>query len=120
MTGENLQTYEAIQTNFSLLSLSKVISNISNLKKPLVGGEKVPDGSSYKEMPLTRILKSMFDGSAFSIFVFCLSSHARNGGESFCTMEFADKCNKLKVGIKRVAPKNLENYMKQLQKEIDE
>ena len=81
------------------MCLAKVIANISNLKKPLVGGEKVPDGSSYKEMPLTRILKSMFDGSAYSIFVFCLSSHPRNGGESYSTMEFAEKCYKLKVGI---------------------
>ena len=90
------------------------------MKKPLVGGEKVPDGTSYKEMPLTRILKSMFDGSAYSIFVFCLSKHSRNGGESYSTMEFADKCTKLKTHIKRMPPKNLENWSKQLQKEIDE
>ena len=89
------------------------------MKKPLVGGEKVPDGSSWKEMPLTRILKSMFDGSAFSIFVFCLSSHSRNAGESHSTMEFADKCTKLKSGVNRLPPKNLEKWTKELQKEID-
>jgi len=107
-------------TNFSLLIFSKIISNISNLKKPLVGGEKIPDGSSYKEIPLSRVLKSMFDGSAFSIFVICISSHPRNGGESFSTMEFADKSKKLKTGVKRLPPKNLEKFKASLQKEIDE
>ena len=93
---------------------AKVIANVSNLKKPLVGGEKVPDGTSYKEYPLSRILMSMFNGSAYSIFVFCLSQHPRNSGESFSTMEWAEQCNNLKVGIKRMPPVNYNVYLQKL------
>ena len=96
------------------MMFAKVISNISHMKKPLIGGEKIPDGTSWKEFPLTRILKSMFDGSAYSTFVFCMSQHPRNGGESYSTMEFSNHCNNMKVGIKRLPPKNLNAYMKSL------
>ena len=34
----------AIGTNFSLSILNRVILNCSNLKKPITGGEKLPDG----------------------------------------------------------------------------
>ena len=65
--------WEAISTNYSLTVLARVIGKIGELKKPLTGGEKIPDGLSWKEIPLTRTMKSMYDGSAFNVFFFCIS-----------------------------------------------
>jgi hypothetical protein len=66
---------EAIITNFSLTLLARVVGNIAALKKPLTGGEKIPDSTCYKESAITRILKNSWDGTAFTIFLFCLSQH---------------------------------------------
>jgi len=56
------------------------------LKKPLTGGDKLPDGVGWKEINITRILKSSFNGYAYTGFILCISQCEQNGGETFYTM----------------------------------
>ena len=60
-------------TNFMLTVLARVIKNVSELKKPLTGGEPIPSKTSWKDYPITQTMKSLFDGSAFNVFLFCIS-----------------------------------------------
>ena len=103
---------EAIVTNYSLTILARVVGNMAALKKPLTGGQKIPESTFYKESAITRILKNSWDGTAFTIFLFCLSQAERNGGESWCTMEFAERCSKLKANVTRPKPYKLKDLMK--------
>ena len=74
---------EAVMINYSLLVFARVIFAVTGLKKPIENGAKIPDKTSWKETAITRILKSSFNGTAFSSFLFCLSQAESNSGESF-------------------------------------
>jgi hypothetical protein len=63
----------AIGTNFSLTTLNRVIGNVGSFKKPITGGEKLPDGCQWKEINVTRLLKTSFCGYAFTAFVLAIS-----------------------------------------------
>jgi len=39
------------------------------LKKPLTGGDKLPDGTGWKDFNINRILKGSFSGYAFTVFI---------------------------------------------------
>ena len=84
--------------------MGRVIDNVTRLKKLLTGGETIPNNTGWKESPLTQILRSSFDGTAFTVFIFCLSSSNENGGESWCSMEFADRVQKLKSNVQKPMP----------------
>lgn len=103
---------EAVITNYSLTVLARVVGQIAELKKPLTGGEKIPEKTYYKESGITRILKNSWNGTAFTIFLFCLSQHERNGGESWSTMEFAERCSKLKANVTRPKPFKVSELVK--------
>ena len=92
--------------------MARVVGNIAALKRPLTGGEKIPDGTSYKETAFTRILKNSWNGTAFTVFLFCVSMHPRNGGESWCTMEMAERCSKLRANVTRPKPFKLKELIK--------
>ena len=68
-----MELIQAMGTNFSLSTFTRVLGNVTNLKKPITGGEKLPDGVGWKEINITRVLKSSFSGYAFSGFILCLS-----------------------------------------------
>jgi len=74
---------EAVMINYSLLVFARVIFAVTGLKKPIENGAKIPDKTSWKETAITRILKSSFNGTAFSSFLFCLSQAESNSAESF-------------------------------------
>ena len=82
-----MELIQAIGTNFSLTTFNKVLNNVTNLKKPLTGGDKLPDGVGWKEINITRILKSSFNGYAYTGFILCISQCEQNGGETFYTMQ---------------------------------
>lgn len=63
----------AIGTNFSLSTLNRVIVNVAAFKKPVTGGEKLPDGCQWKEINVTRLLKTSWSGYAFTGFVLAVS-----------------------------------------------
>jgi len=65
--------WEGVFTNFMLTALARVIGNVSELNKPLTGGETIPSKTFWKEYPMTQTMKSLFDGSAFNAFLFCVS-----------------------------------------------
>ena len=98
--------------------MARVVGNIAALKKPLTGGEKIPDGTCYKETAFTRILKNSWNGTAFTVFLFCMSMHPRNGGESWCTMEMAERCSKLRANVTRPKPFNLKELIKEYKESI--
>lgn len=99
-------------TNFSLSTLARVLGNVGNFKKPITGGEKLPDGCQWKEINITRMIKESFSGYAFTGFVLAVSQHPKNGGETFYTMEFAQLCNKLRANIKRPPPLKYKSALK--------
>lgn len=95
---------EAIMINYSLTVFARVIFGVTNLKKPIENGAKIPDKTCWKETAITRILKTSFNGQAFSSFLFCISQAESNSGESWSTMNFAEQCSILKTKITRPKP----------------
>jgi kinesin family protein 5 len=87
--SNNWQLIEAITINFSLYLLSRVIDHLAGMKKPLTGGAAIPAGCGYKEQALTRCLSSSWNGGAFTTFLFCVSMHERNQGETFNTLKMS-------------------------------
>jgi hypothetical protein len=110
----------AIGTNFSLSTLARVITNVGNFKKPITGGEKLPDGCQWKEINVTRLLKTSFSGYAFTGFLLACSQHPKNGGETFYTMQFAEICNKMRANVKRPPPFNLNEALKKHTEKLKE
>ena len=62
---------------------------------------------SWKESTITRMMKSCFDGTAFSSFIICISTAEKNAGESHCAMKFGLAASKLKSRITKPVPKKL-------------
>ena len=117
---------EAIMINYSLTVFARVIFGVTNLPKPIMNGGKIPDKTCWKETAITRILKTSFNGQAFSSFLFCISQAESNSGESWSTMNFAEQCSILKTKITRTKPikikaniANEENAMAADKKQLD-
>jgi hypothetical protein len=104
-TGENntsMTGIEAMITNSSLLTLSKCVLALKELKKPLADGEKIPVSVPFKEFMLTKVfLRPCFNGRAYAVFNFCISQHEQNSGETWCGMEFSNKVKDLVSVIKQ-------------------
>jgi hypothetical protein len=81
--------YDGVLNNFQLLFLAKAIEDSGNLKKIVRGGDKIPPQIRWKETTLTRLLRSIFDGTSYVSFVINISQHPENGGETWCTLLFA-------------------------------
>ena len=99
------QMAEAIMINYSLTVFARVIFSVTNLKKPIERGGEIPTKTCWKETSITRMLKSSFNGLAFSSFLFCLSPAENNSGESWSTTLFAEQCAILKTKVTR--PKDI-------------
>jgi hypothetical protein len=114
-------------TNFSLLTLTKVVLALNKLKKPLEDGEEIPKSVPYKEFYLTRtFMRPCLHGRAYAIFNLCISKDERNSGETWCGMEFADKVKNLQSVIRQEPMRNtkkviaeLEAYIKKNEKELE-
>ena len=81
-----------------------VIAQIISMKKPLTGGETLPNHTRWKETTITKVLRSTFNGGAFTTFVFCLSQAKKNGGEGYATMKLAEMCSKIRTNVTRPKP----------------
>ena len=64
------------------------------------------------------MLKSSLNGLAFTTFIICISQHQANGGESFCAMEFATLCSKLRCNVKKPKPKNIDMLIKAAENDL--
>lgn len=111
-----IEWMEGVGSNWSLYVMARVIGNVARLKKPLTGGEVIPNNTSYKEIDITRVMKHNWNGTAFTVFMFCLSMAERNGGESFSTIKFAEECSKLRANVTRPSPKSVAILIKNFQK----
>ena len=67
------QMVELIMINWSLTVFARVMFSVGNLKKPIERGAEVPVKTCWKETAITRMLKTSFNGLAFSSFLFCMS-----------------------------------------------
>ena len=102
---------EAIFTNIGLLELAKVVGNVTKLKKPLTGGDKLPDGVDWKQHAITRLIKSSFEGLAFTCLIFCVSQHEKNGREGYNSMEMAQVFSKLRCNVVKPKPFNYDRMV---------
>jgi hypothetical protein len=55
--------------------------------KIVTGGQEIPKSCGWKESTITQMMKSCFDGTAFSSFILCISTSDKNSGESFYTLK---------------------------------
>ena len=85
---QKMSEFESMWTNFSLTILGRVILSIADLKKPVTPGEDPPMFTNWKFVGITRILKSSFNGMAFTSFILCFSQTPSNSGETYYTMKF--------------------------------
>ena len=99
--------------NYSLTVFARVIFSVTNLKKPIENGGKIPDKTCWKETAITRILKTSFNGQAFNSFLFCISQAESNSGESWSTMNFAEQCSILKTKITRPKAINIKSNIEE-------
>ena len=102
----------------SLTFFAKNVGLFSELKKPVIDGNEIPRHINWKESFVTRVTKESFNGLAFTNFVFCASQEDYNGGESWCTVKFAQNCGKMNSKVCRPKPKDIKALLKKAQDEI--
>lgn len=110
-------TLQTIYTNFSILQFTRVLEVISRMGT-LTGGAPIPPGVPWKEVPITQIMKSSFDGSAFTSFILCVSQHEKNTSESWYTMRFGQAASRLKSNVSKPKAHNLERMMRDREREM--
>lgn len=88
----------------TLTNFAKVVDAITHLKKPITDGGAIPGNVTWKETIITRTIRESFNGLAFTNFIFCVSQQDYNGGESWCTIKFAQNCSKMKSKVCKPKP----------------
>jgi len=96
---------EAIAINRSLSALTTAVSYLSRGSKP-----------SFRDSPLTHILKDSLGGNSKTIMLVAASPHIYNRGETIRTLRFASTAKK----VKNKAKINEEKSMSGLKKKIKE
>jgi len=115
----NMAGMEACMTNLSLLTISRCVLGLKQLKKPLANGQDIPASIPFKEFMLTKVfMRPCFNGDCYTIFNFCISQHEQNSGETWCAMEFSDKCKDLVSGIRQQPMKETKAVIKELEDKI--
>ena len=64
--------FQALYTNFSLAKFSEILCNMEAHPKNGKKGGQVK-AVWWKHAPITKMMKSVFDGTAFSAFIICCS-----------------------------------------------
>lgn len=107
-----------IMINMTLTNFAKVVDSVTTLKKPITDGAELPKSIMWKEAFVSRVIKESFNGLAFTNFVFCASQEEYNGGESWCTIKFAQNCAKMKSKVCRPKPLDIAALIKKNEAEI--
>merc|ERR1719295_2244970 len=94
---------ESIAINSSLSALTTVMTYLSKGKRP-----------SYRESPLTHILKESLGGNSKTVMFVACSPHIQNRGETIRTLRFASCAKK----IKNAAKKNKEQCKEFLKRRV--
>jgi len=68
---------------------------------------------SWKESTITKMMKSCFDGTAFSSFIICISQSPANSGESHLALKFGESSSKLKTNVTKPTPYKIEAKIKE-------
>ena len=106
-TGLDPMSIEGLQgtyVNNSITTFARVLENISRTKV-VTGGQPLPKDIPWKESTITKIMKSCFDGTAFSSFIICISTADKNSGEAYHSCKFGAAAAGLKSKITK--PKQL-------------
>lgn len=90
--------FQACYINFSITTFTRVLEQMSRMK-PVTGGQDLDKTISWKESTITKMMKSCFDGTAFSSFLVCISTAEKNSGESYHAMKFGHAASKLKSNV---------------------
>lgn len=101
---------ESIAINSSLSALTTVMTYLSKGKRP-----------SYRESPLTHILKDSLGGNSKTVMFVACSPHIRNRTETIRTLRFASCAKKIKNKAKRneeLCTDSLKGRVKELEAEI--
>ena len=62
-----------IAINMTLTNFSKVVDQVTSLKKPITDGADIPKSITWKETFVSRMIKESWNGLALTNFVFCAS-----------------------------------------------
>jgi len=62
-----------VGTNYSLCRFSTVMRHLGGLKKPLCGGEPIPNIIDWKAISIAKALKTSINGLAFTVYILTLS-----------------------------------------------
>ena len=76
--------------------------------KPVTGGDGLHKTIEWKGSTITKMMKSCFDGTAFSSFIICISTAEKNSGESHHAMKFGQAAASLKSNVTRPKPVNID------------
>lgn len=69
----SIEGLQATYVNFSITTFAKVLNLMAGENKTITGGQDIPKTVSWKESTITKMMKSCFDGTAFSSFIICVS-----------------------------------------------
>lgn len=99
--------------------MSQIISQLSELKQPVTDGREIPGHIRWKEFFICRIMKEAFNGLAFTQFLFCAKQHDHNSGETWATIQFAERFKKLNGKVCKPKAQGLKDYITFLEKRIE-
>ena len=121
----SIEGYQMVYVNISITTFTRVLETMSRMKT-VTGGQDLPKTCPWKESTITKIMKSCFDGTAFSSFILCLSTADKNSGEAYHTCKFGAAAGGLKSKItlpKQINSKSniaaIETDMKRMNKELE-
>lgn len=103
----SLEGYQATYINFSITTFTRVLEQMSRMK-PVTGGDGLHKTIEWKGSTITKMMKSCFDGTAFSSFIICISTADKNAGESYHAMKFGHAASKLKSHVTLPKPIDIE------------
>jgi len=111
---------EAWGVNFILSVLTRVIVSVADLPKPVPVGADPPMHSDWKFLAITRMLKSSFNGHAFTSFILCYSQAELNSGESYYTLKFGKDPARLRARVVKLDGIPLKQLISEQKKKLVE
>ena len=103
-------SWEGICTNFDLyqfgLSIDLAVEASRKGKKPRANRDSI----------LSKILWRTMDGEAITNMVVCVSQSEKNGGETWCSLNYGERLSKLNTTVPKARPVNFETMLRDKKK----
>ena len=97
--------WEGISTNYELyqlgLSIGMAVQAARKGKKTRV----------RRDCILAKVLWRTLDAETITNMVVCLSQSEKNGGETWCSLNYGEKLSKLRSKVQKARPVNLDNML---------